>query len=164
MNIFEFAMKMEEDGRAYYLEHAEKAENPSLKRILMEMADDELKHYRIFKAMSHEEKIEYLDSEKTRILDTVKTVFQTMKENDQEYSFAPDTKKIWKVAMDIEKKAESFYRDKAKEVNDHNSRRILNKIADEEHRHWITLDSVVQFLDQPKRWLEDAEWNNLEPY
>jgi rubrerythrin len=164
MNIFEFAMKMEEDGRAYYLEHAKKAENPSLKRILLEMADDELKHYRIFKAMSREEKIEYIDSEKTRILDTVKTVFQTLKENDQEYSFTPNTKKIWEVALDVEKKAENFYREKAKEVNDDNGKRILNKIADEEHRHWITLDSVIQFLDQPKRWLEDAEWNNLEPY
>ena len=51
MNVFEHAMKMEEDGRAYYLEHAEKTRNPLLKKLLKELADDELKHYRLFEKM-----------------------------------------------------------------------------------------------------------------
>ena len=51
MNVFEHAMKMEQDGRAFYLEHAGKTSNAALKRVLEELADDELKHYNIFKAM-----------------------------------------------------------------------------------------------------------------
>ena len=86
MNIFEFAMQMEEDGRAYYLEHAEKAENPSLKRVLNEMADDELKHYKIFEALRNQETAEYLDNNKTTIIDTVKNVFEVLKEESKEYA------------------------------------------------------------------------------
>ena len=44
MNIFEYAMKMELDGKQYYEESAAKVGNPELKRILMELAGDEEKH------------------------------------------------------------------------------------------------------------------------
>jgi len=35
-------------------------------------------------------------------------------------------------------------------------------IADEEHTHWALIENVLQFLDRPKQWLENAEWNNLD--
>lgn len=164
MNIFEFAMKMEEDGRAYYLEHAEKAENPALKRVLNEMADDELKHYKIIEALRNQETAEYLDNNKTTIIDTVKNIFEVLKEENKEYTTQSDFRKIWEVALETEKKAESFYREKADEVDDENNKRILKKIADEEHNHWVAIENVIQFLDKPNRWLENAEWNNLETY
>ncbi len=164
MNVFEFAMKMEEDGRTYYLEHAEKAENPALKRVLNEMADDELKHYKIFKAMRNQETAEYLDNNKTTIIDTVKNVFEALKEENKEYTAQSDFRKIWEVALETEKKAESFYREKADEVDDDNNKRILKKITDEEHNHWVAIENVIQFLDKPNRWLENAEWSDLETF
>lgn len=164
MNIFEFAMKMEEDGRSYYLEHAEKAEIPALKRILTEMADDELKHYKIFEAMRNQETAEYLDSSKTTIIDTVKNVFEELKQEAKEHTAQTDFKKIWETALDVEKKAESFYREKAEEIENENGKIILIKIADEEHNHWIAIENVIQFLDKPKQWLENSEWNDLETF
>ena len=160
MNIFEYAMKMEEDGRAYYLENAEKMTIPGLKRILLEMADDELKHYAIFRAMRNQEQVEYIESEKTTIIDTVKNVFEQLKNENKNIGDESDTIRIWEVARDVEKKAEEFYREKAAEVNDKHSKDILAKIADEEHRHWATIENVMQFLEAPKQWLEDAEWIN----
>ncbi len=164
MNIFEFAMKMEEDGHAYYLEHAEKVENPSLKRVLNEMANDEHKHYKIFKAMRNQETAEYMDDNKTTIIDTVKTIFDELKEKNKDYAAESDFRKVWEVALETEKKAEKFYREKIDEVDDENNKRILKKIADEEHNHWVAIENVIQFLDKPERWLEDAEWSDLETY
>ena len=66
MNVFEYAMKMEEDGRDYYLEHAEKISNPALKRVLVELAEDELKHYNTFKALRDAQSAEYKESEPNR--------------------------------------------------------------------------------------------------
>lgn len=164
MNIFEFAMKMEEDGRAFYLENAEKIDNPALKRILTQLADDELKHYNIFKAMRDGQKAEYKEAEKTQILSTVKNVFEQLKTENKELAFAPEAKSIWEEAQEVEKKSEDFYREKAGEVGDDNQANILNRIADEEHRHWVTMQNVIQFLDRPQHWLEDAEWSHLEDY
>jgi rubrerythrin len=164
MSIFEYAMKMEQDGRAYYLEHAAKVQQPELKRILEELAHDELKHYNLFKSMNDGLQTEYKEAEKSTILKTVKNVFETLKAAEKDVSFPPEAKKIWEHAREVEKNAEKFYRDKAKEVSDTHQKDVLNKIADEEHRHWVTMDNVLEFLDRPNHWLENAEWSRLEEY
>jgi len=164
MNAFEYAMKMETDGRQFYLEHAEKVAAPELKKILLELAEDELKHYNLFKALRDGQSAEYKVAEKTTILTTVKNVFEAMKSANKDYRFPSDASKIWEQALEVEKKSEAFYRQKAQEVAHANEKTILNSIADEEHRHWVTLNNVIQFLSRPKNWLADAEWSNLEEY
>lgn len=164
MNIFDYAMKMEEDGRAFYLKHAEKTSVPELRRVLVELAEDELKHYNLFKAMRDGQSAEYKEDEKTTILATVKNIFESLKAESKKLSFGADAKNLWQQAQEIEKKSEDFYRQKAGEVDNEMQRLILNRIADEEHQHWVTLENVIQFLDRPKQWLEDAEWSNLEDY
>ena len=164
MNIFEYAMKMEEDGRAFYLEHAEKVSVPELKRILVELAEDELRHYNIIKAIRDGQITEYKEAEKTTILSTVKNVFESLKAEGKELSFRADVKDLWEQAREIEKKSEEFYRQKAGEVDSETRKLIFNRIADEEHKHWVTLENVIQFLDRPKQWLENAEWSHLEDY
>ncbi|MFH1374352.1 MAG: ferritin family protein [bacterium] len=164
MNVFEYAMKMEEDGRAYYLEHAEKISNPALKRVLVELAEDELKHYNTFKALRDEQSAEYKESEKTTILSTLKNVFETLKAESGEHSIPSDATRVWEHARDVEKKSEAFYREKAAEVDDESQKHILTRIADEEHNHWVALDNVIRFLNRPQQWLENAEWSHLEDY
>jgi rubrerythrin len=164
MNVFEFAMQMEQDGRAFYLEHAEKVAHPALRQILLQLADDELKHYNIFKAMKEGTSAGYDDAKKTTILSTVKNVFETLKAENADFAFPPDAQAIWEEASEVERKAEQFYRLKAEEVEDDNQRYVLGRIADEEHRHWVTMQNVIRFLDRPQHWLEDAEWSNLEDY
>jgi len=164
MNVFEYAMQMELDGKTYYEDSVEKVESPELKKILMELASDEQKHYNIFKAMRDNEPVEYEESTQTKILKEVKNIFQVMKENDKDYAFSADAKGIWEHAREVEKKAEEFYRKSAEEVDDPKKAEILHKIADEEHKHWVTMENIIKFIDRPSTWLENAEWSNLEDY
>lgn len=164
MNVFEYCMQMELDGKSYYEEAAETVDSPELKRILQELASDEQKHYNIFKAMRDNVPVEYEEEKKTKIFTEVKNVFQKLKADNEEYEFPPDAKKIWEHAREVEKQSEKFYREKADEVGNDKQAEILHKIADEEHRHWITMENIIKFLDRPQHWLEDAEWNNLEEY
>lgn len=162
MNVFDHAMKMEQDGRAFYLENAGKIAEPALKRVLRELAEDELKHYQIFKSMRDREKAEYREAEKTTIVTTIKNVFEEMRNQTREFSFPKNLRGIWETACDIEKKSESFYRQQAQGISDEDQKHIWNRIADEEHRHWHAIEQVIQFLDRPRQWLADAEWNSLE--
>lgn len=162
MNVFEHAMKMEQDGREYYLEHADKTSNPLLKKILLELADDELKHYNIFKAMRDETAAEYVESEKTRILSTLRNVFETMKAENSDFEFPTKAREIWETAREVEKKTEAFYRSQADDLADDHQKGLFHLIADEEHRHWQTMENVIQFLARPDQWLADAEWSDLE--
>jgi rubrerythrin len=164
MNIFEFAMKMELDGKQYYEESAVKVNSPELKRILLELAGDEEKHYTIFRALRDGLPVDYEEAKKTKILAEIKNVFQDLKSQNKDFSFPDSAKDIWIHAQKIEKDSESFYREKAGEVNDQHQQNILTRIADEEQKHWITMEHVIKFLDRPNHWLEDAEWSNLEDY
>jgi len=164
MNVYEYAMQMELDGKTFYEDHAKKMKQPQLQKILLQLADDEQKHYTIFKAMRDGRKAEYKDDEKTTILASVKNVFQQLKAADQEFEFPDNAKDCWVEAREVEKKTEVFYREKAAELSDKMQREIFNRIADEEHKHWVTMENVIQFIDRPSHWLEDAEWSHLEEY
>jgi len=166
MNVFEYAMQMELDGRAYYEKMAGQADNASIKSILLELAQDEVKHYTIFKKFSQGDfsGAEEMKASGTRVLQNAKNVFQQIAKDKKDYSFAADTRETWKKAQEIEKKSEDFYREKAAAENDDKIKATLNLIADEEHKHWALIEHVIQFLDRPEQWLEDAEWNHLDEY
>jgi len=165
MSVFEFAMQMEQDGKAYYEKMAENAANASIKKILLQLAEDEQKHYNIFKKFNEGDLsgVEELKSSRSVILDTAKNVFQQIA-GDQGLNFTADVRAAWEKAQEIEKKSEDFYRLKVDEESSEEVKKTLNIIADEEHKHWILIEHVLQFLDRPKQWLEDAEWNNLDKY
>ena len=162
MKVYEHAMQMELDGKKYYEECAEKVEFPYLKQVLMELASDEVKHYEIFKAMRDNIDPEFEESAQTKIFTSIKNVFQILKDENKEFSFAEDSIDIWTHALEVEKKAEEFYRQAASNISDPKQAAILLRIADEEHRHWISIDNVINFLNRPSQWLENAEWHHAD--
>ncbi len=162
MNVFDFCMQMETDGRTYYLELTGKTSVPALKNILLNLADDELKHYNLFKALRDGAHAEYKEAEQTKILPNTRNVFQNLRDESVDHQFPNDARTVWDKARDIEKKSEEFYRAEALKLSDPNQKKILNAIADEEHKHWVALQHVIEFLDRPHSFLEDAEWGGLE--
>jgi rubrerythrin len=165
-DVFDFAMQMEEDGRDYYEEMASKTRIPALKKILTGLADDERRHYQIFKNLKeqHSDQVSQLSEKSTTIMSDAKNIFEQLSGDEVEVDTAGDAIEVWEHAQEIEKKSEDFYREKAGVVPDKTAKDLLNKIADEEHKHWALIESVMQFLHRPDRWLEDAEWNHLEEY
>jgi rubrerythrin len=166
MDVFEFAMKMEQDGRAYYEKMASQAENKTVKDILQELAQDEIKHYNIFKRFKQGDfsDAEKMRSSQTAVLQKARNIFEKLSRTKQSFAFSSDVRLTWTKAQDIEKKSEDFYRSKAAEEKDEKVKKTLDIIADEEHKHWVLIENVIQFLDRPQQWLEDAEWNHLEKY
>lgn len=162
MSIYDYAIKMEADGRKYYLDQVAKSTVPQLARIWQKMADDELKHLNLFTALRDGGKAEFVETEASTILSDVKNVFQGFKDEGKDVAFADEVAKAWMEARSIEEGAEKFYREKAAEAETENEKRILSRIADEEHAHYVAMDNIVAFLQAPQTWLADAEWNNLD--
>jgi rubrerythrin len=67
-------------------------------------------------------------------------------------------------ARDIEKKSQEFYQQKAEELDDPEQQKICLQIAKEEGQHYIILDNLIELLQRPATWVEDAEWRNMEDY
>jgi len=165
MNAFDYAMKMEQDGKTYYQEQAEKMTDMALRSIFVELAADEELHYQVFKDMAAGKAADYQAAFKTKILSTTKNIFQKLSQSKKHIDTYPaGVKEAWVKARELEQKAEEFYREQAGEAPDAAQKTIWSRIADEERKHWVAMDNIVGFIDRPNQWLEDAEWSNLESY
>ena len=166
MNVFDFAMQMELDGKAFYEKMAQEVGNAVIKDILLGLAGDEEKHYQIFKGFRDGDLtgIEELRTQRSTIVENARNIFQDLAESKRELSFGGDIRVTWLEAQEIEKKSEDFYREKAAEETKEGVRETLNLIANEEHGHWVLIEHVLKFLDRPRQWLENAEWHHLDEY
>ena len=165
MDIFEFAMKMELDGKAFYEKMASQSENAALKNILHDLAQDEVKHYNIFKRFRDGDFSAASEMQtSSKVFQRAKNVFESIAAKPEFKEFSGDVVNTWKKAQEIEKKSEDFYRQKASAAENEKAKKTIMLIADEEHKHWALIENVLQFLQRPKQWLEDAEWNNLDKY
>ncbi|MBN2324529.1 MAG: ferritin family protein [Spirochaetes bacterium] len=160
MDIFEYAMKMEQDGRKFYLELAENAENTGIRRILQMLADDELKHYNVLREMKSK-KPEMAD---TRILDNAKNVFEEISREEEPAPVTGSQGDLYRKAQEIELKSKDFYQQKAAEAEGGFEKDIFSRLAKEEQKHYILLENIVGYVTRPERWLENAEWHHMDEY
>jgi len=164
MELFAFAMKMEKDGEQYYRDLSSKTKNDGLKVILTMMADAEVKHYNVLKEMS-EEAGQPVFAEDT-VLKDAKNVFQQMQENRHGIDMSNEMSYValYKEALDIESRSKEFYLEKADAVQGQEQKEIFLRLAEEEKRHMVLINTIIDFVTRPDNWLENAEWYHLDEY
>jgi rubrerythrin len=144
MNVYEYAMKVEKDGEAYYRELASKSPNSGLKRIFTMLADEEVKHYNVFKNMMKK--------------NDTKTIFETLSNEKNNINFDEEQIQFYKEAIKKEENSHQFYLDKSNEVETENEKAIFIKIAEEEIKHRKVLEEIVEFIQEPDNWVASAEF------
>jgi rubrerythrin len=160
MDILAFAMKMEKDGEAFYHEMAKKTANTGLSNILEMLADEEVKHYEAIRSIQAGGG----DLAETDVLARAKNIFERIRDFSEPINTNVDQIQLYRQAMDIEKKSEDFYLDKADQVKETRHKELFLKLAAEEGKHYFLLENVVAFISRPKSWLENAEFNHLEEF
>jgi rubrerythrin len=160
MDIYEFAMKMEKDGEAFYRELVDMTDNKGLKSILGMLADAEVRHFNLFRNMKQHAQIGPLSIE---ALLYVKNIFEIMKEQ-RGFKIGSSEMELYRKAQDIEQKSREFYLKEASEVSDPSQKDAFAKIANEEQRHFMILEEIMNMVDRPQAWLENPEWYHLEEY
>jgi rubrerythrin len=161
MNIYEYAMQMEKDGESYYRELAEKVDHRGLRNICIMLADAEVVHYDIFRKMQEKEKVHIGHS---KIMSRARNIFLKMKEEEETATGIVSEKELYKKAQEIEKKSRDFYLDQAGKAADADQKDIFLKIADEERKHYLILERIIDFVSRPEMWLENPEWYHQEEY
>ena len=114
MNVFDFAMQMEDNGYEYYSDLAKSATLPGLKTIFAGLAADEKKHMEIFRALKEGHKD--LDMPNSTALDTAKNVFQLLPRGEQPSEVAGDTLQAYKKAMKLEADSFRLYEEAAEKL------------------------------------------------
>jgi rubrerythrin len=166
VDILDYAMKMELDGKLFYQESAQKMPSAELKQILLTLADEEQKHFIFFKNMKESDITaakQAIDSAPPSAIAT-KNVFQQLIVNGQAALYAGDVLSIWRKALDIEEKAEKLYRDEAGKENDAARKTLLHQIADEEKNHVYLIENMLAFMADPAGFIDSANYQHFQSW
>lgn len=155
MNVYEYAMKVEKEGEAYYREMADAATNAGLKKIFTMLADEEVKHYNVFKDMMKNDDI---DLDNLDLITDTKTIFETLSAEKDNVSFDINQIQFYKDAMAREDDAHDFYAEKAAQLDDEKQKEIFLQVAKEEEKHKKVLEEIIAFLEEPADWVASAEF------
>jgi len=158
MNVIDYAMKVELQGKAAYKKAAAECTNLGLKGILLEMAADEQKHYDVLKQLKEGQGDVELPA--SRVLSTARTYFDEVAEKVG-LEFTANQVKVWRTLLKTEQDAEKFYREKAAETKDEREREVLLQIAREERHHAHLIQGMVDFVDAPDTFLASGERDRL---
>lgn len=155
MNVYEYAMKVEKEGESYYREMAAAATNAGLTRIFTMLADEEVKHYNVFRNMMKKEEMNLEDLD---LITDTKTIFQTLLEEKDNVTFDVDQIQFYKDAIAREESSHDFYAQNAEKLEDGKEKEIFLHIAKEEIIHKEVLEEIVHFLEEPADWVASAEF------
>lgn len=159
MNAYEYAMKMEKEGEDFYRELAEAAHEEGLRKIFTMLANEEVKHYKMFEKLAKSS--EAVTVPKMEVYTEAKEIFADMKKKSVAYDFGDQQIDFYRRAVETEDKAYELYMEKANEMSDPKHKEIFLTIAQEELRHKDLLENILEFVERPTEWLESAEFYKI---
>lgn len=163
MNVFDFAMQMEVDGKHFYEQLAAEADDAGLRTIFLRLAADEQKHFEIFQALKGE--VQKTTMEDSTILEDARNVFADLLENRGEFlSTLTVDLQGYRQAMKIEADSVRFYEDAARRETREEVKSLLLRIAAEEQKHFAVMENVYHFCNAPNQYLAWREFSNLDEF
>lgn len=163
MGILDFAMQMELDGKAFYEQGARKAPNDQIKDIMLRLAEEEMRHYHIFKSLKegHYDSAENFAVHRGDTIGLTKSLFKQMTDEGKDTLYGEEIQNVWREAMTIEEKSEKMYREEAEKTSDEKQKKLLNKIADEEKNHIYLIDNMMSFMADPKGFVDSQNFRTF---
>ena len=163
MNIYDFAIDFEIENREFYEECAANTPQEDLKSVFLELAGEEKKHENIVRQLKENKEVDEVEA---GILPKAKEAFKKISENmpSGDNVMGEEQVDVYKKAVNLETKSYEFYQERAEEADSELVKNTFNRLAEEEKKHERIIDSIIEMVDRPNTWLEDAEWNHLEDY
>ena len=155
MDLFEFSIQMEKDAEALYRKMAENAPVEGIKKVLLMLAEDEVKH-RV--AIEQLQKKLDVPAQQGVALD-IKTVFDNLKNDKGITSISVDAVEDYQKAVEIEKRGMAFYKEKFEEADDPVSKELFEALMKQETYHLRTCENLLDMVQKPEWWVDNAEFN-----
>jgi rubrerythrin len=159
MDIFEYAMQMELDGKAYYEKLAGETSSAGLKTIFTNLAADEQKHFETFRALKGGLAAVVTES---KTLETNKNLFERLIADKAVSATLGKSLDGYRHGMENEAESAKFYEDAAKKEGNPEVAKLLLRLAAEEWDHYRILENLYQFALAPENFLAWGEFSNLK--
>jgi rubrerythrin len=161
MNVFDFAMQMELDGKEHYEKLAAGTSIMGLYNIFIMLSTDEQKHYDVIQSMKTGSRGTMASS---IVLDESKNVFQGLIKDKAQIGGLRKDLDGYRYAMKVESDSVKFYEDMAKKEDAVEIVQLLLKIANEEKKHYNIMENLYDFVLTPQNYLAWGEFSNLKEF
>ena len=155
MDMFEFSIQMEKDAEALYRKMAEAAPVEGIKKVLLMLAEDEVRHRVAIENLQKKLKVEPVEG----VALEIKTVFDEMKQDQGLMNISVDAVEDYRKAVEIEKRGMEFYKEKFAEADDPENKKLFEILMKQETYHHKTVENLLEFVRNPEWWVENAEFN-----
>ena len=166
LKALEIAMKLEEDGKKFYVDASEKATSAFAKDMFRSLAKDEDVHLEKVKEIYQKLKEEReWPKVVTAIGDMVKTkaIFpKDAKDLNMTGEDISNSVKVLKIGIEMEEKSIKFYNELAEKATDPFEVRFYLALAHEERGHYLTLWDSREYLEDPAGWFGMKEGFRLD--
>lgn len=159
MNIYEFAMKMELDGKAYYEKLSAETGVTVLKAVFDDLARDEQKHHNVIKSLAAGHLSAMTDSD---VLEKAKNIFNSLPTDKDVTGGLRNALDGYRHARKIEADSVSFYEGLAEKEKKTEVRQLIQKIIAEEKKHYNIMDNLCEYALAPQNYLAWGEFSNLK--
>lgn len=159
MDIFDFAIKMEQDAQQLYRDLAEKATTPGVRQIFTMLADDEATHEKAIEVLKRKNGSNKIDDSS---IPEITTVFKDLKDHISEIALSKEQLDDYRIALEIEKKGFAYYKEQFEKSDTAEAKRLFKSIANQELYHIKTVENLVDMLEKPQWWVENAEFTPRE--
>jgi rubrerythrin len=159
------AVQMELEGRQFYLEAAQKVQNPGVRQIFEYLAESEKYHIEKFNEI-------YRSMEKDPAWTGPMAAFNppkhepyicvlAMTQADQGTGGKDDLQAL-RSALKMEECGIDYYTKLARETNNPLARRFFMSVAHEERGHYLTLMDMHNYLTLPEDWFYVQQMSNVD--
>jgi len=163
MNPYDFAIQMSRDGEEFFRTLTQKVKKPGLRKILVMLANDQVIHGRDFEKMKKAEGTTLPDAKNlTGALNPFAQRLKRLGRGERVDENLPIAE-LYRRGQALDKECEDFYRKRAARVKNPRLKKAFLGVAEEQRKHYFTLEHLINFILEPQQGLEDAEWNIPEP-
>jgi len=153
---FQMAIDLEKEGREYYLEHAQEADNPLSKTVLESLADRELEHIERIREIAGGKTLSEAELGQFDIEEKTREVFEDFSEAERE-GWKSENTSVYEHALKLEEDLAELYKKMHNEADDEEEASFFQALMREEDKHFESIQNVVYFLTDRELWLSEEE-------
>jgi len=163
MNPYDFAIQMSRDGEKFFRTLTKQVKKPGLRKIMVMLANDQATHRSDFEKMKKAEGVDLPDAKNlTGALNPFAKRLRRLDLGERlDENMAPA--ELYRRGQALDKECEDFYRKRVTRVKDPRLKQAFLGVAEEQRKHYFTLEHLINFILEPQQELEDAEWSITEP-
>jgi len=165
LEILQNAIKMEKDGREFYLKSAQDSESSLAKNLFEVLAKEEIIHQEVISEIYEALKSgnQWPDARITPVhSENSENIFSAALKDPKQQKAASDDLEAVGIALKMEEKSFKLYSERAKESNNPAEAKFYQALAHEEQKHIISLRDTEEYLTDTEGWFMKKQHITLD--